>query len=358
MSEDQEQEQSQKTEEPTQRRIEEALRKGKVAFSREVNTFILLLLLTIFVSWLMPSTLKYGHTSLTQYISDINVIAASDAKDILTIMRRCISQILLIGAVPLAIALIGSILGNVLQNGFIFAPEALRFDLSRISIIAGLQRIFSINSVVEFIKSCFKVACVSIATYISIAQDLPMLYNIKSMSMSAVLQLGLHCLVKLLIAVVIVMAAIALLDYLYQKHTYLKSLMMTPVELKEEMRQTEGNPEVRAKLSAIRAERSKKRMMAAVPQADVIITNPTHYAIALQYDPNTMPAPKVVAKGMDNIALRIREVAAQHNIPIIENPPLARLLYETVKLDQFIKPEHYETVARLIYHILQLKNKV
>ncbi|MBS0236162.1 MAG: flagellar biosynthesis protein FlhB [Proteobacteria bacterium] len=356
MAEDQEQ--SQKTEEPTQKRIEEAIRQGRVAFSREVNTFTLFLMMAIFISFLMPYTLRYGNSLLYTYISDAHLINVADANEAVGVLKRVIAHIAIIAAAPFLIALIASVLGNFLQNGFLIAPEALRFDLSRISIISGLQRLFSMSSVMEFVKSLFKVSCVSIAAYMAISQDIGLLVNIKQMSMSDSLTLALHCLNRLLIAVVVMMGIIATMDYIYQRHTYMQSLRMTKQEVKEELRQSEGNPEVRAKLKSIRSERSKKRMITMVPKADVVITNPTHYAVALQYEPQQMHAPKVVAKGIDTVALKIKEVALEHNIPVIENKVLARLLYETVKLDQFIQPEHYEAVARLIYNILKMKNKV
>jgi len=155
-------------------------------------------------------------------------------------------------------------------------------------------------------------------------------------------------------AVVALLAIIAAADYLFQYRQWYNRLKMSLQELKDEFKQTDGDPHIKAKIRQLRLERSKKRMMAAVPQASVIITNPTHYAVALQYD-RGMAAPVCLAKGLDNIALKIREVAAEHNIPIVENPPLARALHATVEIDEEVPPEHYKAVAEVIGYVMRLK---
>ena len=162
---------------------------------------------------------------------------------------------------------------------------------------------------------------------------------------------------QILIAVLSVMTLIAALDFLYQKQQHLKQLRMSKQEVKEEFKQTEGDPMIKSRLRQIRMERARKRMMAAVPEADVVITNPTHYAVALKYDGETMEAPKLVAKGADLVARKIRELAKEPDVPIVENPPLARALHDTVELDELIPPEHYKAVAEIIGYVMSLNNK-
>jgi len=163
--------------------------------------------------------------------------------------------------------------------------------------------------------------------------------------------------VKLMIAVLAVMSAIAGLDWLYQRFDFTKQQRMTRQEIKDEFKQTEGDPMVKARLRQIRMERARQRMMAAVPEADVVITNPTHYAVAMKYEVDSMGAPKVVAKGVDHLALRIRELAKEHDVPVMENPPLARALCAAVEIDQEVPPEHYKAVAEIIAYVFRLQGR-
>ena len=164
--------------------------------------------------------------------------------------------------------------------------------------------------------------------------------------------------IVLIFATVAVMTAIAALDYLYQRHAFIKQMKMTKQEVKDEHKQSEGDPIIKSRIRRLRLERARQRMMAAVPRADVVITNPTHYAVALEYKMEEMPSPKLIAKGIDELAQRIREVAEENDIPVVENPPLARALYSAVDLDEEIPPEHYKAVAEVIGYVMRLKGKL
>jgi flagellar biosynthetic protein FlhB len=209
----------------------------------------------------------------------------------------------------------------------------------------------------ELLKATIKFAVISIAIYLSIKRELIEVEILHSFDIAAIMSETLRLVVKMLIIISIVMFFIAIIDYLFQRHEYLKNLRMSREEIKEEYKQTEGSPEIKSKLKALRHERSRKRMMAAVPTADVVITNPTHYSIALKYDHDAMSAPKVVAKGKDLIALKIREIAVNNFIPIIENPPLARSLFASTKVDDFIPYEHYKAVAEIMAYVMRHKKK-
>lgn len=349
---------SQKTEQPTPKRLLDAKKEGKVAFSREVNTFIILVLGTLFIVWLSPQIFKYCITICQEYINSFYFTEADNAVSIQNITNKAVMQFLFLLTVPCLISLLSGILGNVLQNGFLIVENAFKFDLSRISILNGLKRLFSFNSILEMLKSLMKVLCISIAAYIAVKPQLNIIPHIQDWDYLNILTLLLKIIMHMMIGICVAMCFIALLDYMYQYHRYIESLKMTKQEIKDELKQTEGNPEVKGKLRSMRTELAKRRMIAYIPLADIVITNPTHYAVALLYEPNTMNAPKVVAKGVDSLALRIKAIALENSVDVVENIALARLLYTTVEIDDFIKPEHYEAVAKLMHNILRLKGKI
>jgi len=188
--------------------------------------------------------------------------------------------------------------------------------------------------------------------------DRDMVLDMPSMEVQDVLAMVRLEAVKVVIAVLSVMTIVTLIDVLYQRYQHLKEMRMTKQQVKDEHKQSEGDPMIKGRLRQIRAERARKRMMAAVPEADVVITNPTHFAVALKYDQATMAAPKLLAKGVDNLAFKIREVAEENDIPIVENPPVARALHAAVDIDQEIPPEHYKAVAEIIGYVMNLKRRV
>ena len=197
----------------------------------------------------------------------------------------------------------------------------------------------------------------AVVAYYAVAPYFPHIKQLPDISVAGTLSYLFVTSRRMLIGICIIMFFIAIFDYLYQRYEYLKSLRMSKQEVRDEYKQQEGDPQVKQRLRQIRMERARKRMMAAVPTADVIVTNPTHYSVALKYDQATMRAPKVVAKGLDNIAMRIREVAKEHDIPLYENPPLAQALYATVDIDREIPAEHYKAVAEVISYVYRIKGK-
>ena len=353
-----EQDKSQKTEQPTQKKLDDARNKGKVAFSREVTSFLMILSFTIFLTWSSPYLLNSNSISIGKYISFIHIYSDKlNSSDMVKFVLSIMWDVILLIALPLILSVISILAGAFLQNGFLFAPEALKFDLSRISPLTGLKRIFSMKSLVELLKSIVKIIIFSTAAYMVIAKEIALLKNLQDYDLTNLLYLFFTMTTKMLMTLCVIMACIAGFDLIYQKHDFMENMKMTKQEIKDEFKKTEGNPEVKAKLRAIRMEKSQQRMMSNVPDADVIITNPTHYSIALKYKQDDMGAPIVVAKGIDDVAMRIREVAREHAIPLVENAPLARALYATVELDQEIPFEHYQAVAEIISSIMKMKNK-
>ncbi len=355
MAEDQDN--AQKTEEPTQKRIDDAIKRGNIAFSKEVTSFIMLSLLTIFVLWLSPALMKSANYTLENYITQPHNFEINfEGDDLLRLAMKILADVGYLLFIPFVICILGAFIGSFLQNGIIFSPESISPDLSKISPLAGFKRIFSLRSVVELVKGLVKITLVTLVVYIAIKSDLDSIAILHELNFAGILSVLAKLVSKSLLAICGIMGLIAGFDYFYQRMEYIKSLRMTKQEVKEEMKQTDGNPEIKAKLRSLRLERARKRMMAAVPKADVIITNPTHYSIALRYDSLKMQAPQVVAKGIDKVALRIREVAKQHKIPLVENKLLARSLYESVDLEDFIHVEHYEAVAKIISKVMGLGN--
>jgi flagellar biosynthetic protein FlhB len=258
----------------------------------------------------------------------------------------------------LIIFVVAAIAGTVLQVGLVFATQKIGFDLSRISPMGGITRLFSPKSGVEFLKNLVKVGAVAaIAGWATLPSMGALKYMVQEPAEYMPHEIY-RLILKLLIAVMSIVTVMAMFDYAYSRFSFMKSMRMSKQEVKEENKQSEGDPVVKARLRSIRMNRARKRMMAAVPKASVVITNPTHFAVALQYDMGASGAPKVVAKGADLVAFKIREIAKENDVPIVENPPLARALYANVEIDREIPPEHYKAVAEIISYVFRLKGKI
>ncbi|MCE2992481.1 MAG: flagellar biosynthesis protein FlhB [Candidatus Jidaibacter sp.] len=344
-----EQDDSQKTEEPTQKRIEDAIKKGKVVYSKEVTSFVMLSLLTALIAFVLPSLSRKITFNLSSYIANsYNFQRDYTGSDILPIVFSASGDLFIFAIIPFIVAIVGIVLGNFLQNGFISSPEAIIPDLSKISPIAGFKRIFSLKSVVELLKGVVKISIIGCTAYYAVYSEIQFINFIHDVSVADMMAILLKISIKMMIAICVLQGAIAALDYLYERHTYLKNLKMTKQEVKDELKQNDGDPEIKAKIRSIRIQRSRQRITSAMPKADLVITNPVHFAVALSYDPESMHAPKLVAKGQDKMALRIKEIAKELDITIVENPPLARAIYNNVDWDEFIHADHYKAVAQIM----------
>jgi flagellar biosynthetic protein FlhB len=351
------QDDSQKTEEPTQKRLDEARQKGNVANSREINHWFMIAAATLFVTAFAPQTLSDMQRALTPFIESPDAIP-TDLDHLRRITLSLFGDLLLASLMPLAVVVVAAIAGGFLQQGFLVSAENIMPKLEKISPMAGINRLFSARSIAEFVKGLIKLAIVGTVATMLIWPLIGQLAAITTMEMVQVLLLSQSLATRLMIGVLAVMTLIAALDFLYQKFEHLRKLRMSRQELKDEYRQSEGDPMVKGRLRQIRMERARRRMMAAVPQADVVITNPTHYAVALKYVAADMSAPRLVAKGVDAVALKIREIAKANDVAVVENPPLARGLYAAVDLDQEIPPEHYKAVAEVIGYVMRLKRRM
>jgi flagellar biosynthetic protein FlhB len=257
-------------------------------------------------------------------------------------------------AIPLVVLSFCAIIANLIQHRPLLSVEPITPKLSKISPLAGFKRLFSVESLVNFGKGLLKIGIVGTVVFLVVWPERDRLDTMMTTDPLAILLDFQEIGIKIFVAVLAVVTVIAMADYLYVRQKWWKKQMMTLQETRDEYKQMEGDPHIKGKLRQLRQERSRRRMMAAVPDATVVITNPTHFAVALKYDKG-MKAPLCVAKGADAVALRIRELAKEHDVPIVENPPLARALFASVDIDEAIPNEHFKAVAEVIGFVMRLK---
>lgn len=345
-----------KTEEPSERKIEKAREEGDIAVSQDAKSFIMLIAM-LFVVWLViPLMFRWFYGFSLKFIESPETIPVDD-RHLRLLMTHSVLGLLKILGIPFAIFMIAGIIANVYQTGFIYAPKKLEPNWNKLNIFAALPNFINMKKIVESIKGIIKIAVISFIAVLVVSPYLEKADLMPTMEVMAILRFIHKVVILLIFTVVIATFVIAAADYLYQRYAHLKKLRMTKQEVKEEYKQTEGDPMVKSRIRQVRMERARHRMMENVPKADVVIVNPTHYAVALEYKMDKMDTPVVVAKGLDHLALRIREVAEAHEIPIVENPPLARALFAGVEVDQAIPPEHFKAVAEVIGYVMQLKNQ-
>lgn len=255
--------------------------------------------------------------------------------------------------------IVGSVFGNVAQSqGFILTTEKLKPKLSTLNPLTGFKRIFGPDGLVQFLKTFIKLVAIGVVCWLVLKPHVRELENLAAMSPMAILPFAMDICIRLFIAALVFLAFTAGADYIWQRIRFAKRMRMTKQESKDDFKQSEGDPHVKAKLRQLRMQRSRQRMMQAVPTATVIVTNPTHYSVALRYNPDDGdPAPVCVAKGVDAVALRIREVAKEYDVAIVENVPLARALYAVVEVDEIIPREHFEAAAKVIGFVMQQKRR-
>jgi flagellar biosynthetic protein FlhB len=347
---------SDKTEDPTQKRLDDALERGDVAKSQEINTWFVIAGGTLVLSTFSGSVGGGIMMPLRNLIANSWMIHA-DGTSLLALTQSLGYMLMAALGVPFLMLALAAIAGNMVQHRLVWSAESLKPKFSKISPAAGAKRLFGKQAAANFGKGLFKVIALGAVMTAILWPERHRLEAIVRFDPSALLGATTSMTVHLMGAVVAMLAVVAIADYLFQYRQWFERQKMSLQEMKEEFKQSEGDPHVKAKIRQLRQARMKKRMMAAVPKASVIITNPTHYAVALSYE-RGMSAPICVAKGVDNIALKIREIAGEHDIPIVENVPLARALYATVDIDEEIPVEHYHAVAEVIGYVMGLKRGV
>jgi flagellar biosynthesis protein FlhB len=344
---------SDKTEDPTLKRLDEALQRGDVAKSQEVNTWFVMAAAALVLVGFSGSLASGITASMRGLVANAHRVPM-DRGGLFGLMAKIELEVLAATALPFLLLVLAAIGGNMIQHRLVWSAEQLKPTLSKISPLAGAKRLFSKFALVNFAKGIAKLTLMATLMMWVLWPERHRLDALVMTDVAAMLALTETLSAKLVGSVVAALAVIAALDYLFQYRQWFERQKMSIRELKEEFKHTEGDPAIKARIKQIRQERMRKRMMAAVPKASVVITNPTHYAVALQYD-RGMNAPVCVAKGIDNVALKIKEVAAEHGIPVVENPPLARTLHATVNIDAEIAPEHYKAVAEVIGYVMRLR---
>ncbi len=357
MSDGEQEDDAQKTEDPTQKKLDEARKRGQVALSREVNNWIMLLAGTLLVagmaSWIMADLADMMRVFISQAHEMPEL--PGGLRDLL---GGIVLQVLYILAFPLLFLMFAAFIGPFMQVGPIFSPESLIPKIDKISPIKGFNRIFSLRSLMEFFKGVLKLGLVGGVGFFLLYPFFGGIEHLVGIPFPTFLD-ELHVLVlRMLSGVLVVLLVVAIIDLAFQRQQHHQKMRMSKREVKDEYRQAEGDPQIRAKLRQLRSERARNRMMQAVPEADVVITNPTHFAVALKYKPEEMDAPVCVAKGQDLIAQRIREIAKEHDIIIYEDKPLARSLFAMVEIDQTIPAEQYKAVAEVISFVFRKKGRL
>jgi len=347
-----------KTEEPTPHKLREAREKGQVAKSKEITTAVLLLLsYYVFKSMgeFMWKELAGMATTIFNLVPNIaNEFSLSMVGYLLLLGLRAFALTL---APIFAVTFLAAIITEVLQTGFVVALDPLSPKLERINPGEGFKRIFSLQGFVETIKSILKIVIVFYIMYSAVKEDLPYIVVLMEGQPWDLLVLGGAIAYKAAMRVGMFYILIAILDYFYRRFEYMRNLKMTKQEVKEEYKRLEGDPMVKQRMRDLQRQTAQQRMMASVPQADVVLTNPTHVAVALKYDTKKMKAPRVLARGMRKAAEEIRKIAEEAEIPIVENEPLARSIYRTTDVGEAIPRELYQAVAEVLAFIYKRKRE-
>lgn len=348
---------AQKTEEPTQKKISEARKRGNVARSQEVNTWLMLFAGAVIIAMVAPSMMSEISGIALIYIERPHEYGL-DIGNLPGLLLKTISAIGSALVLPAIFLVAIAFTTGVVQNGLVFSPKAMEPKLEKISPLGGLKRFATWRQWIEFFKGLLKIGIVGTMAVLLLMPEFKRIDVMPTLDLVDLLAL-LHVLVlKLLTYVLGVLLVVAFLDVMFQRMNHRKQLRMTKQEVKDEFKQAEGDPHVKGRLRQIRMDRARQRMMQSVPEADVVVTNPTHFAVALKYKQDDMEAPVLVAKGQDLIAQKIREVAEANDIPIVENKPLAQALFKSVELDQEVPTEHYKAVAEVISYVWRMQGRL
>ncbi len=345
-----------KTEEATPKRKEEARRKGQVAKSNEINTafiilsaFLALKILGPYMYDLIASYMRFMFTNVTTADFSINHVYLLLLQLGVVFLKVVLPVMLTVLVISLAV--------NILQVGFVLSFEPLMPQLDRINPVKGFQRLFSLRSLAELVKSLFKIGIITYFVYRFIIRETALVPQLIGADLTDSLRYSAGLVDDLGLEIGAVILVLAAMDYFYQWWEHNKSLRMSKQEIKEEFKQTEGNPQIKGKIKERQRAMALRRMMQEVPKATAVITNPTHFAVAIKYD-KTMAAPKVIAKGQDFLAERIKQVARENRVAVVENKPLARALYSTVEVGEAIPPELYQAVAEVLAYVYRLKRRL
>ncbi|MEX2462220.1 MAG: flagellar biosynthesis protein FlhB [Paenibacillaceae bacterium] len=345
-----------KTESATPKRRQEARKKGQVAKSSELpGAFILFFTFLSFImfgSFLKERFFKIFNVTFTDYLqSDITI------SNVTVLFGNLLVEGLILLSPIFFVTMFIALMGNYLQIGLLFTGDPLLMKFSKINPLAGAKKIFGLRSIVEFLKSMLKLTIVGVVVYITLSAQINQILKLSHLSLENTLSFVASITVKLGITIGLILMVLAIFDYIYQKYEHEKSMKMSKQDIKDEYKKSEGDPLIKGKIKERQRKLAMQRMMQEIPNADVVITNPTHYAIALKYNASAMEAPKVIAKGKDYVALKIREIAKDNGIVLMENKPLARALYNQVELGDSIPADLFQAVAEVLAYVYKIKGK-
>lgn len=347
-----------KTEKATPKKRQDSRKKGQVLKSQDVTTAIVLLFVFLFLFFAAGFMRDRFFVFFSHTFTEFIPIKSLDIDQTMIIYKDMVIQMAYILLPIMVVAVIAAITGNLAQFGLLFTSETLKFDLKKIDPIKGLKRIFSIRALVELLKSLLKISFIGSVTSLLLVMNIEKVLGLAFKTPHDTLVTVGQLVALMGIVASFVLLFISILDYFYQRYDYEKNLRMSKQDIKDEYKNTEGDPIIKSRIKQRQREMAMRRMMQEVPQADVVITNPTHFAIALKYDDEKMDAPIVIAKGADFIAQKIKLIAKEHNIVMVENRPLARALYDDVEIGDRIPDEFFKAVAEILAYVYRIQRKI
>ncbi|MGE7621817.1 flagellar biosynthesis protein FlhB [Viridibacillus sp. NPDC096237] len=347
-----------KTEKATPKKRLDARKKGQVLKSQDVTSAIVLLSVFLFLlfgaGFMRDSVMAFFKQTFSRYL----LVESISISSVMEVYKEVMIEMAIVLLPIMVIAVIASLSGNFFQFGLLFTTESLKFDLKKLDPIKGLKRMFSLKAIIELLKSVLKITFIGSVTTVILLMNIDDVLSLSFKSPWVTLITVGKLTVIMGIAASLTLFCVAILDYFYQKFDYEKNLKMSKQDIKDEYKNTEGDPLIKSKIKQRQREMAMRRMMSEVPKADVVITNPTHYAIALQYDEDSMDAPKVVAKGTDFIAQKIKLIAKENDVVMVENRPLARAMYDQVEVGGRIPDEFFKAVAEVLAYVYRIKRKI
>jgi flagellar biosynthetic protein FlhB len=346
----------QKTHDPTQKRLEDARKKGEVLQAPEMRHAAMMVGATIVIGWTGVTAISGIGTLMTQLWSTANIFELNSA-GARSLATGVLGHVALSLAPVLGVMFLCALLIGLLQGPLTLSWTRVTPKWSKLNPVSGLKRLFGKKALVEFAKTLAKFFVIGLTVFLVLRPRVSGLDQLVGYDAGMMSTVAGRMAFEVIRAVALLVVALAVADFFYQQRTFFNRMRMSFQQLKDEHKQSDGDPMIKAKIRQIQMQRANRRMMAAVPDASVIITNPTHYAVALKYDHGAMMAPVVVAKGVDAVALRIREAATDASVPIVEAPPLARALFAAVEIDHPIPTEHYAAVAEIIGYVMRLANQ-
>jgi len=352
-----EQEGQEKTEVPTEKKRRESREEGQVAFSKELSSAALLAGIVLTLVATSPIILDAMRQLMSQIFRDLAQSEELSIDSIFTLSEEILSIIIPAFAPFAAVIIFTGIFASVLQVGVMITFKAISPKFNKISPLTGLKRLFSSQSLADFLKSMAKLIIVGFVGYLTYIDKITELNGLSVSTPESILIYNFTVVAEVAGKIVLALVAIAIFDYFYQRWHHEQQLMMTKQEVKDETKQTEGDPQLKARIRQIQREMSNARMMQEVPKADAVIVNPTHFSVAILYDRDVMSAPEVIAKGADHLALRMRTVARENNVPILERPELVRDLYANVEIGDDIPERFYKAIAEILAFVYRLRKR-